>query len=143
MDSGIEPLAHLIIETPAREAVHGGLFTHIIAMRDEYLFALGLDNGAPIEDGHVQLIAQVVEQPHIVIAGDPRELHASISELGELAQETDVAAGNHILVLVPIVQDVAQQVELGRIVLDTIQKTAHAALTIQLVAHVFRPQMEV
>ena len=44
MNGGIEPLAHGIVETPAGEAVHGWLATHIIAMGKEDAVPIKVDS---------------------------------------------------------------------------------------------------
>ena len=143
MDTGIEPLAHLIIETPAREAVHRRLHAHVVAMGDEHALAACHDLGVAIEDGQADLVAQVIEEPHVVVAGDPGDFHARVGKFGEFTQETDVAAGHDILVFIPIVQDVAQQKQLGGIVLDAVQKAAHATFPLQRVTHVLGAQVQV
>lgn len=143
MDGCIEPLTHLVIKAPSGEAVHGRLDAHVITVGDEDALALCLHNGVSVKHREADLVAQVVKQPHVVVAGDPGDFHARVGQLGQLAQEADVATGDDILVLIPVVKDVAQQEQLGGIGLDAVQKTAHSSFPLQIVPHVLGAQMQV
>ena len=89
------------------------------------------------------MIAQVIKKPHVVVTRHPREFNTGIGKLGQFAKKSDIATRDDILILVPIVEDVAKQEELGGIVLDAVQETANTTLPVDGIVHVFCPQVQV
>ena len=78
-----------------------------------------------------------------MVACYPGEFDTGIRQFGQFAQEADVAPRHNKLVLVPVVEDVAQQIEFGGIVTNGVEKAAHAPLLLQRVGHVFSAQVQV
>ena len=143
MDAGIEPLAHAVVKAPAREAVHGLLVSHIVAMREQELLAHHVHDGITFNHREPHLGGEIVEEPHIVVASKPVDFHATVGELGEFAQEAHMPARHHRLVLIPVVQNVAQQEQLGGIVLDAVEEIDQAPFVLTLVLNILRPQVSV
>ena len=73
---------------------------------------------------HPALLVQVIEQPHVVVADEEMQLHARVAHLGQLAQQSHMAAGHHVAVGEPEVEHIAQQEERLAVVLDAVEPTA-------------------
>ena len=58
-----------------------------------------------------KLIAQIVEQPYIVIAYEPYDFGAGVGHGGELSRKRHIAARHHRAVFEPVVEYVAQQIQ--------------------------------
>lgn len=105
-------------------------------MRQQELLSHYLKLRASFENLETNLGGEIVEKPHVVIAGEPAYFHSTVGEFGEFSEEPDVSTRHHILVLIPIVENIAKQINLGSIVLDGIEEIHQAHLMLTLVGDV-------
>ena len=75
-----------------------------------------------------ELIRDIVEDPYVVIADDPGDLDSRIGKFGELAEEADKAAWNHIAVFEPVVEDVSEKTYLLCVLPNVFKKVHDPAL---------------
>jgi hypothetical protein len=66
-----------------------------------------------------------------MVSGKCFYLKAAIAQLGQLAEETDIALGNYILILEPGIKEVAYEVEQACIGLYAIEPGAYAFFTLR------------
>ena len=63
-----------------------------------------------VDDG-AELLGEVVEHPHVVVAEEEVYFDAAVGQLGELAEEARVAARHQMAIGEPEVKDITQQHE--------------------------------
>ena len=73
------------------------------------------------------LTLQIAEHPYIVVAYEIVYLHTAVCQFGYLTQETGIAFGHNIFVLIPVVEHVAQHINGLRLILDVIKETHQTA----------------
>jgi len=80
-----------------------------IAMTDVERFTVPFaHNGLPVYL-HAQLLLQVTEHPHIMIAGEHMHRFSAIAQIGQGAQQTGVALGYYLFVLEPEIEYISHQ----------------------------------
>ena len=109
---GIEPLAEAVAEQAADEAESGAEAAYAVAVGEKEAAAHNLAHGISV-DFHAYFIAQIVEQPYVVVADEPVYFHATVGQAGKSAKEPDIAARHDGAVFIPIVEDVAEEVDFG------------------------------
>lgn len=129
MYSAEEGLAEMAVEEAAQHAVAEGLAAEGVAVAEEELDAV--DSGSDSSIGGVDysqayLIAEVVEKPDVVITYKPDDFDTGVGHAGELSEKTDVAAGHDGAVFIPVVEDIAEQIEGTGVVLDGLQEVHDA-----------------
>ena len=62
-----------------------------------------------------------------MVAGEEMNLYTHVGYFGQFAQESGVSFGHHILVFVPEIKHVAQQIDSISLVLDAVQKSHQAS----------------
>ena len=72
-------------------------------------------------------LLQIVAHPQVVVARKEVHLHAHVRQFANLAQQAGVTLGHHGLVLVPEVEDVAEQIDGGGFMLDAIKEVHQPA----------------
>ena len=85
----------------------------------------------------------IIEQPYIVIAGEPYNLYAGIGHACQLPEKTDVAPGHYRAVLEPVVEHIAEQINGTSIVLYAAQKRYNTILMRSGIGDIARPQVHV
>ena len=111
VDRGIEHLTESIAKDALDEAVFSGLVAHLIAVSEEKVTAEQLHSQRAAMDDSAHFGGQVIEHPNVMVADEEVDFHAGVVQLGQFAQETHVAAGHDVAVLVPIVEHVTQKVD--------------------------------
>lgn len=80
-------------------------------MGEEEFFAVDFFDGVSVDNLDADLVAEVVEEPDVVVADKPFDADAFVGQSGEGAKEADVASGHDGAILKPIVEDVAHEIE--------------------------------
>ena len=91
--------------------------------------------------GDAYLGGQVVEQPHIVVTGHPIHRYAGIGESGN--GEAHIAAWHHILILVPIIQNVTQQIHFLCVGSDAVEETDHRKFFLAWIVKILGTQVQI
>ena len=78
-----------------------------------------------------QLRREVIEYPNIVIPDKPMYLYPAIGKLGDLPEKTGKSSGYHMLILIPVIENIAQQINHGGIVFDGVEPTHDTAFPVQ------------
>ena len=73
--------------------------------------------------------------PEVVVADEEVDFHAVVGQFAQFAEQAGVAAWHYGAVLVPEVEDVAEQIYGGGFVLDAVEEIDEAALLCALVAY--------
>lgn len=87
------------------------------------------------------LLLQIAIGPYIVVAREEMHLYTKVGQLRELAEEASATLWHDILVFVPKVEHIAQEIDCARLVLDTIEETNDAPLQCAAVRDGPRPKM--
>lgn len=87
------------------------------------------------------LLLQIAVGPYIVVAREEMHLHTKVGQFRELAEEASATLWHDILVFVPKVEHIAQEIDCARLVLDTIEETDDAPLLCAAMRDGPRPKM--
>lgn len=82
-----------------------------VSVTYEKAFATEVEGCGFIVDYGTELLGEVVEHPHVVVAEEEVYLNAAVGQLGELAEEARVAARYQMAIGEPEVEDITQQHE--------------------------------
>ena len=125
---GEECLAYFVAEECSDKAEAGLEAAEGVAVTDEEAMSADIGSDGAIDDVDANLVAQVVKEPDVVIADEPGDAHALVSEAGEGAEEAHISSGHHGAVLIPIVEDVSYEVKLVGIIGNGVEPCHYAAL---------------
>ena len=127
---GEHTLAETVVEyaPDAVERLVGAV--QAVAVADEEAFAVELHGNRLLVLDEADFAFEVVESPHIMVAGEEMHLDAAIGQLGELAEQTHVAAWHDIAVREPEIEHIAEQHEGVAAVLDGVEETAQFPFTL-------------
>ena len=143
MQCGVKPLAESIVENSRHQAETARLAAHLIAMiEQESVIANLLGDGAR-HHLDAEFGGQIVENPYIVIAGNPSYGNSRVGKFGKFAEKSHKTPWHHIAVFKPIVDDVAEEIDAFSRVLDGLQPTHHAAFALAGIAQIGSPQVRV
>ena len=70
---------------------------------------------------------EVVEHPHVVVAGEVVDLHAVVGEFGDFSEESCEAPWHGLTVFEPEVEHVSEEVYGGGLVLDAVEEVDESA----------------
>lgn len=126
MYAAIEPLGEGAAEYRLQYLIACIAGAKAIAMGYEELLAIELACNRCVVHGYIQLGGEVVQHPEVVVAREGFYAQAAIPQMGQLAEETGIAAGYYIAVLEPGIEQIADEVELCRIGGYLIQPLADA-----------------
>lgn len=113
MYGSIEPLCEAVAEGCAHQAVGGGDFADAVAMFHEEGVSVEFADQGSVDNLHSYFVAQVVEEPDIVIAFEPGYFNSAVGETGECSEEAYEASRHHVAILIPIVEYVAEEENLA------------------------------
>ena len=112
VNGSVETLTESVAEEPSHETETARQTAKGIAVGEEEAFAVNLDDAFAVDGFDAYFGWQVVEDPDIVVADEPGHFDAVVDHGCELAEEAGETAGHDIAVLIPVVEDVAQEVEM-------------------------------
>lgn len=144
MYARIQALTHFAAEEPANEAEGSRAAADAVAV-GEYKAAsedVALDERS-VDDLDAELVAQVVEEPNVVVACHPGDLHTGVGEAGQGTEEAHIAPGDDGAVLVPVIEDVAEQIEMRGIGGNAVEKAHDTQFVRTAVGDVVRAQMQI
>ena len=130
IDGGVEVLAEAVAEEPLHEAEGARVAAGAVAVRHIEGDAVDFFCQLGVHHPHAEFFLDIVEEPDVVVAGQPCHLHAGVGELGELAEQAHVALWHHVLVFVPVVEDVAEQVYGHGLLLDAVEEGDDASFAL-------------
>ena len=90
-----------------------------------------------------KLRAEIILHPHVVVASEVVNDDAFFVHFVQFGEEQVVAAGHHILVLEPIVEDITQEKQVGATLFDLVEPVNDFPLAVVAFLTVWRPQMEI
>lgn len=128
VDGRIELLANRIAEDGADEAETGFKASDGIAVGKIEFLAVDSNSLGSVDNAESNFGRKIVENPDVMVADEPCNLHTRIGKFGEGAEEADVAAGDYRAVLVPIIENVAQEIKPCRVAGDRVQPVDHRLL---------------
>ena len=127
MDAGEEALAQAIVEDAAQELELAVLAAQSIAMAEVEEAAVDFHHATLRVERDATFLLQIVAHPQVVVAREEVHLHAHVRQFANLSQQTGVALGHDGLVLVPEVEDVAEQIDGGGFMLDAFKEVHQPA----------------
>ena len=122
MYGGEKPLARAVVENGAQQPERPVGGAEAVTMGQIEHLAVDFRDGVARVQHHAAFFRQVVLHPQIVVPCEIMHLDAQIRQFAELSQEAGVALRHDGLVFVPEVEHVAQQIDGGGLVLDTVQE---------------------
>lgn len=110
MYCGIGFLAYTVTEHCAEEPEPPWQSSNAVAVAHEK--ALAHDGGGfrAVDYPHADFVAQVIEQPDVVVADEPCYFNPIVGHSGQSAEEACESTWHHGSIFVPIVEDVSEQV---------------------------------
>ena len=143
MDARKKKLADLAAEKSAHKPEARLEPPYPVAMSHEECPAAYALGQASVYHLDAELRREVVEYPYVVVAYEPDYPHAAVAQIGKLAEETHEPTGHDIAVFIPVVEDVAQQIDRGRILLYAVEKCAYPQLRLPRIREIGSAHMEV
>lgn len=143
MDRSEHALEQAAAERCPHQALDGGNRPHAVAVSKEKALAVNCLFDGSVNEAESDFTGQIVKNPDVMIACDPRDFNSAVSQFGKGAEEAREAAGNHVAILKPIVQNVTQKVEPAAVWFDFAQPAADGLLMFACVTEITRAQMKV
>ena len=84
--------------------------------------------GALAVDGHAAFLFKIVVHPEVVVAREEMHLHAHVGQFADFSKQARVALRDDVFIFVPEVENVAQEINGIRLMLDAVEKIDQAAL---------------
>ena len=122
------PLAKAVVEYPADELERLVGVAQAVTMSHEEYLAVDLCSQRLVVQDDAALFFQILLGPDVVVAGEVMYLDAHIGQLRQFAEEAGVAFGHHVTVFIPEVEHVAEQIDGGRLLLNTVEEAHQPAL---------------
>lgn len=111
VDSGVKFLQDSVAEHCPDEAEAEGKVAYAVAMRDIEAFAEDFGREGAVDDGDADFVAEVIEEPDVMVAYKPSYFNAAVGHAGELSEEAHISARHYGFVFKPVVKDVAYEIE--------------------------------
>lgn len=146
MDRRIQCLAQAVAEDTAHKPHCRRHVAYSVAVGNEDPCAIEFDlHASPgrIKHSQADLAAEIVEQPYIVVANHPEDLHTAVGKFGQHPKEAHEAAWHHRAILIPVVKNVAKEIQGTGILPDRPQKSNHHRFAGLAVGHCSRSQMQI
>ena len=121
-------LAELVMEDALDELEALAWVAQAVAMGQEEQLAVDLRRLRLLMQYHAALLLQVLIGPDVMVAGEVMHLDTHVGQFGYLAEKAREALRHHILVFVPEVEHVAQQVDGCCLLLDGVEESHEPAL---------------
>ncbi len=122
------PLAETIAEEGAKNAETATGIAQSVAMpKIEHAVGQFNRNGVVV-NSHATLLLEIVLGPDVVVAGKEMNLYPIVGKFGYLSQNTRISLRDNMLVLIPEVKYVTQEIDGRRLVLDLIKEAYHTPL---------------
>ena len=115
--------------------------THAVAMSQKELMAINLRRLFLFVQNDATLLLQVFIGPDVVIACKVMHLDTHVGQFRQLTQKPRKTFGNDILVLIPEIKHIAQQINGGSLLLDTVKETHQSAFLHTLMRNGQRTQV--
>ena len=109
MHRSIKQLADPVSENPAYKAEAERYFPFTVAMPEVKPLAGNLRNKRLAMHDNPDFRRQIIEYPNIVIPDKPMHFHPAVGQFGYLAEKAHIPAGNDTPVLIPVVENIAEQ----------------------------------
>ena len=123
-----QTLACAVVEHPAQELEVGMGVAQAVAVGqiEDLTVQLGCQRLAVHDEA--ALLLEVAVGPYIMVAGEEMHLDAHVGKLRQLTEETRVALGHDVLVFVPEVKHIAEQIDRLGFLLDAVEEAHEPAL---------------
>ena len=127
VDVGESPLTETIVEDGPNEFERLVRIAHAVTMCEEKLMAIYLCCLGLLVEDNAALFCQVLVSPDVMVACEVMYLNSHVCQFRQLTKKTRKPFGHHILVLIPEVKHVAQQVNGCSLFLDAVKKAYQPA----------------
>lgn len=138
-----EALAYAVVEHAADKLELMVGVAQSVAMGEIEHLAVDVHRLGLFMENHSTFLLQIAVHPDVVVAGEVMHLHTHVGQLRQFAQEARVALGHHILVFIPEVEHIAEQIHGGSFMLDVVEESHQAALMHPAVVDGKRPEVGV
>jgi len=128
---GVQELRYLVCENPFDEGVTLAAAAETVAVSHIDAFAVDFAKARLAKYFDAKFVFEIMILPNIVIAGEIVNLDARLGEFSQFVEKTIEPFGNHVVPLVPKVENVAQKVQRLRIGFYEIEPTDYAAFPFQ------------
>ena len=136
-----QTLAEAVVEDAPKQLELDRRVAKSITMGKEKDLVANLRGKRLTMENDATLLLQIAVSPYIVVAREEMHLHTKVGQFRELAEEASATLWHDILVFVPKVEHIAQEIDCARLVLDTIEETDDAPLLCAAVRDGPRPKM--
>ena len=140
---GIGFLAYAVAEHCAEESESSGQFPHSVAVAHEKSFSHDCGDLRAVDYPHADFIAQVIEQPYVVVADEPCDFNAFVGHAGQGAEEPGESPWHYCAVFIPIIEYVSEQIQFRGLGTYGIEETHDPAFMFEGVGEVGGSQMQV
>ncbi len=113
MYARIQFLEKTAAESAAQQAIAEWLSAEVIAMAEKKADTIDFhrhSSARRVGYLNAEFVAEIVEQPYIVVADKPVYLYTTVGKTGQGAEKTYMPSGHYGAVLVPVVKNVAHQI---------------------------------
>ena len=123
-----QTLADTVVEHPFQELKLAVGIAQTIAMCQIEHASIDVGRQGLAMQDDATLLLQIAISPNIVVTSEIVHFHPIVGQFRDFSKETRVAFRHNMLVLVPEVEHIAQQVDSGSLFLDTVKESHKAAL---------------
>ena len=121
-------LAERVVEYASNGVEFGIVVAESIAMSHVEYLAVDFHGRGLVVNNYPTFFFKVAIHPDVVVAREEMHLHAHVGEFRQFAEKPGIAFRHYILVFIPEVEHVAQQIDGGSLVLDVVEKAHQASL---------------
>ena len=113
-----QTLAEAVVENAPKQLELDRRVAKPITMGKEKDLVANLRGKRLTMENDAALLLQIAVGPYIVVAREEMHLHTKVGQFRELAEEASATLWHDILVFVPKVEHIAQEIDCARLVLD-------------------------
>lgn len=127
----------LVCKDAFDEVVASLLAAEPVAVANQTALAVKNEGLRLVEDVTAKLLCEIVLHPHVMIAGEKVDFNACLMQFVQQVEQSEVSFGDHITVLKPEVEDVAQEEKMLDFSFLRLQQLDQQGLTL-LAVRIFR-----
>lgn len=120
MNSGEQFLTEFATEQRPEQFERRFQFSDPVAVSQEKFFSVDFLDRKAVDDFHPEFGGEVVEDPDVVVSDKPDHANPPVGEFGDFSEEADKPTWDYIPILIPIVKDVAEEINHLSVILDTV-----------------------
>ena len=121
MQHAVQPLVELAVENPLDEQVFALFPSQPVSMPHETTEPVDGEQSRLTVDYRPERLREIILHPHVVVARKVVDLNPLRIHLLQAGEQHDIPFRNHIAVLEPVVENVAQQKKMLKFTLQTLK----------------------